>query len=91
MCFATLVQLQVPNVTISFSDRVQLDLLIQKEQLIVVHDSTNSQEWRILCRLALEQSYKTVAGDEQISVAALKVKVWRCRQRLRARLSPEAK
>jgi len=61
--------------------------LIIVEMLVQVRALTTVQEWRFLVRLALDQDYATIAQSEGISVAALKTKVSRCRQRLRIRLA----
>lgn len=64
-----------------------LDKVIEAELLVRVHILTTLQEWRILARLAHDHDYATIAQSEGVSVTALKTKVFRCRQRVRACLA----
>jgi len=74
------------EVTISAPIRSQLDRLIQTERVIMVRNSTSAQEFRLLMRRALDHDYQAIASDENLSIAAAKTKVCRCRQRLQSQL-----
>ena len=74
------------EVTISLKIRSQLDRLIETERVIMVRNSTSAQEFRLLMRRAAYHDYQSIARDENLSVAAVKTKVCRCRQRLQSQL-----
>lgn len=75
-----------PELSVSVAVRTELDRLIQVERLIQIRNSTTAQEFRILCRRAADDAYDAIALDEKLSVAAIKTKVYRCRQRLQTHL-----
>jgi hypothetical protein len=58
------------------------DRAAQEEFLERVRTSTTPQEWSALWALARGEDYEAVAAAEGCTVAALKSKVSRCRQRL---------
>jgi len=64
-----------------------VDGLIQAEKLDRVRVLTTTQEWGVLWDLANDCDYQALAGRERTTVAALKTRVCRCRDRLRAQLA----
>jgi hypothetical protein len=78
------------EVTISVRIRSQLDRLIEMERVIIVQNSTSAQEFRLLMRRAADHKYQAIARDEDLSVAAAKTKVCRCRQRLQTQFGFES-
>jgi uncharacterized protein YerC len=69
------------------AEKLILDKLIQDQTLVTVRSLVSVQEWRVLRKLAHEKDYQTVAQEEGISLPALKVRVYRCRCRLRQHLA----
>jgi hypothetical protein len=78
------------EVTISGAIRSQLDELIDMERVIMVRNSTSGQEFRLLMRRAADHDYLAIARDEKLSIAAVKTKVCRCRQRLQCQFGLES-
>ena len=82
-----ILQQWIPDLNVPLDTLLPIDRIIVIEQLVQVRNSTTAQELRILCALAVDHNYETIADAEQMSIGALKVKVHRCRRRLRTHLS----
>lgn len=78
-----LLQAQAATTPASSPPEQVTDPLIVAELIVRVRTLTTTQEWRILVLLAHAHDYAAIAQKEGISVAALKTRVTRCRQRLR--------
>jgi DNA-directed RNA polymerase specialized sigma24 family protein len=59
------------------------DLAARNDCVSQMRSQTTTDEWRILWARACGDSYEEIALREQLSVAALKSKISRCRKRLR--------
>lgn len=81
-----ILQRWIPDFTVPLDKQPPIDRIIIREQLLRVRNSATVQEFRILCSRAFDQSYETIADAEQMSIGAVKIKVHRCRQRLRVYL-----
>jgi hypothetical protein len=58
------------------------DSAVQNESVSRVRQHTSDEEWRILWALAMGDAYETVATVNDCTIAALKMRVSRCRKRL---------
>jgi hypothetical protein len=63
-------------------EKIALHRLQLLEVLAKVRSATSESEWRILCSLANEHDYVTIAKSERMTIYALKSRISRCRQRL---------
>jgi hypothetical protein len=82
-----LLQAQAATTPTSSPPEQVTDPLIVAELIVLVRTLTTTWEWRILVLLACDHDYASIAQREALSVAALKTRVTRCRQRLRLRLA----
>jgi hypothetical protein len=67
-----------------FSEDSVIQVLDSEKVVAKVRAAVSDAEWKILGDLAQGDSYDEVAQREQVGIGALKSKVCRCRQRLKA-------